>query len=140
MDVDKVLKLLVSEFKYRTDKDKYGFVDVWRVMDEDVEGDCEDFALTLIYRLAKENPLKMAWWMLTGRAAIYYYKHKEKGTGHAGVRFDGRYTDNITKVWNDGSLLETKYGYKKVMRWFAPLTLVKIIGTNIIALLLKPFR
>ena len=44
---------LNDEFKYVRDSDQYGKRDAWYVMkNAPWDGDCEDYALTLLYRLS----------------------------------------------------------------------------------------
>lgn len=80
----------------------------------------EDYALTLLYRLAGSRR-KAIWWIISGRAKVYFYERKNDGSGHAGLWVDhkdngylsgvslGQYADNIGGRWGEASRIE---------RWF----------------------
>lgn len=126
-----VLQILNRNFEYVTDKEQYWFPEVWRlVKEEKVRGDCEDYSLALLYRLAGKSTLRSAWWLLVRRAKITHYKHAERGTGHAALWYrsdvGGWVTaDNISGKWNRGEVLE-RHGYKKRFSWPFTGVLVKM--------------
>lgn len=114
------LKYLTENFVYVPDnKDgKWYQKDKWRVLDlikdseshsEKYYGDCEDFALTALYLLSKKS-----WWrfwmaLITRKAKILHCT--VGGEGHAILRYNGFYIDNIQREWFDNSRL-TDRGYK----------------------------
>lgn len=132
-----VIDGLNKDFTYVSDKKKYGFNDVWRRLGSDGEGDCEDYSLELLSRLAGGSELKMAIWVLTGKAKILHLKHRTRGTGHVALQFDGLYADNITAKWSTTLIPLEDRGYKHVFTWYAPFLLAKIIVSNVLAI---PFR
>jgi Bacterial transglutaminase-like cysteine proteinase BTLCP len=112
MTPDQALKYVNRRFVYQTDKEQYGFSDVWRIMKpENMKGDCEDFSLTVLWLLVNKKPSRMIWWLFTRKAKIHFYTHKTQ-INHAGLEYGGAYVDNITREWNDGSSL-AKRGYRK---------------------------
>lgn len=119
------LSIVNADFKYLSDSEEFYFRDVWKVMAPGrMEGDCEDFSLTLLWLLADKNPFQMFWWLLTRKARLHFYKHETRGTGHVGLQFKDRYVDNITARWNDGSVLPNKHGYKR--KFAMPVTFIAI--------------
>lgn len=114
-------------FDYTADRDEFRFRDVWRIMDlGKLEGDCEDYALTVLWLLAGKNPARMAWWLLSRRAKIHFHKHTERGTGHASLQYRDKHVDNITRRWNDGEALKRR-GYKHIMALPATFVALKLL-------------
>ena len=96
--IDSILKDVVDNFEYTPDPMRYDVADCWRVMKEKpYKGDCEDFSLTVLYNLSNRSYWKMFWYLLTGRAKIHYVTIND--AGHAVLRWELYYTDNITKKW-----------------------------------------
>lgn len=98
------LQDLVDNFVYVKDRGEY-----WQILTPGkggkYRGDCEDFSLTALYLL--EGSLWNFWKaLLTRKAKMCFCKYK--GTGHAVLRYEGRYIDNIQKSWNTKQELETK--------------------------------
>lgn len=124
MTDEEILKEWVSQFKYRSDADNYGYQEVWTVIKEEPWiGDCEDFSLTLLYRLCNNSILKMLFMILTFQASILYCKIGEEG--HAVLWYKGKFADNIQRRWVKYSdLKEQGYNFKTI--W----TLLFLIPTN----------
>ena len=116
------LAKLNENFTYVTDKKQYRFPEVWRIATgEKVADDCDGYALALLYRLAGRNTLRALWWLLTRRAKVYHYKHSVRRSGHAALWYKSKHsgwitTDNISKRWNFGEVLQTA-GYRKRFAW-----------------------
>lgn len=111
------LEYLTDNFKYVSDRGG----DNWRILtspsaDGKYYGDCEDFSLTALYLL--EGSLFKFWKALVFRKAKICFC-KVNGGGHAVLRYEGRYIDNIQKVWCSKKFLESK-GYKFSMWLFIP--------------------
>jgi len=86
-------------FIYRSD----GRFDHWRVMRPTLagrlEGDCEDFALTLAYRIAGRSWARFWWHQITGKSLIWFCK-TSSGVGHAVLWHRGAgWADNIHPQW-----------------------------------------
>lgn len=95
-----VLAQTAADFTYRSDRDTVGKVEDWRVhMDEGpFEGDCEDFALTLLYRIAGD--LDGMFELLRSDRAIVWWCENSKGDDHVCVELLGYgYADNVFPRW-----------------------------------------
>ena len=87
---------LNDDFKYVRDSDQYGKRDAWYIMKEAPwDGDCEDYALTLLYRLSGYSHTKMWISLLTRKSKLCFCT--VRGTGHAVLKYKGEYVDNIQK-------------------------------------------
>lgn len=94
------LSKLIGRYEYRSDSD-----DLWRVIRPDHDGvyrgDCEDFALSVLYYVVcNESWLKFWWLLLTGKAKVCYAVTKND-TGHAVLRYGNSYIDSWTRQWVD---------------------------------------
>ena len=82
-------------FEYRSEEG-----DQWRIpkVEDKILGDCEDYALGVLYYVVCEESLFNFWlFLLLGRAKIHYVKNDNEG--HAVLQVDGEYIDNWTKDW-----------------------------------------
>jgi predicted transglutaminase-like cysteine proteinase len=97
---------LNQRFKYKLD----GKHDSWQVLDVDkpgeLLGDCEDYALTVLFILSNHNWLTFWWNLISRKAKICYCK--PNGVGHAVLRFNGQYIDNIQQTWCTKKKLQDK--------------------------------
>ena len=85
-----------SSFLYQRDDSR---IDDWDVLDtskEQIKGDCEDYALTLLWLESKENLIRFVFNILLHRYTIYFCK-APNGEGHAVLKHDGYYIDNIQR-------------------------------------------
>lgn len=84
-------------FQYRLD----GNLDHWTILKPDsngiVRGDCEDYALTVLFLLCNKSMFRFWIALIFGNAKIHY--GKVNGRGHAILEYQGRYIDNITRKW-----------------------------------------
>lgn len=105
------LSNLNGRFKYRREDDKLP-LDNWRIMKGlgTIWGDCEDYALTLIWLLQDQSKVKFWWALLTWKYMVYHCEYN--GDGHAVLRrrSDGMWIDNIGRSWNNK--LSPKYDVK----------------------------
>ena len=81
-----------EHFIYRAD----GWADKWVIGRRD--GDCEDFALTVLYRLHGNSKARVVKALLTGKARIIRTITKS-GTGHAVLEYGGAYICNRYPTW-----------------------------------------
>lgn len=109
-----ILSALDFDFTYQADAGG----DCWRVLSRSgpVEGDCEDFALTLAYRLAGG-----AWWCLLWhlllRKSVIWYCVTATGGGHAVLWHRGAgWADNIFPSWS------ARHRHRR--RWPFPVSIV----------------
>ena len=127
MDEQKVVSLK-EKFIYVKDGDQYGKRDAWYIMKPEGEGeleryrgDCEDFALTTLYQHCDESLLKFWWMLISYKAQITYCYVKTPERGHAVLRIEDDWTDNIfAKVVTQADMID--YGYVFQTKYFNPLT------------------
>jgi len=90
-----ILDTFNSLFEYKADQG-----DQWRIpkiKNGKILGDCEDYALGVLYYVIAEKSLFKFWLLLLTKAKIHYVRND--GEGHAVLRLDGKYIDNWTKEW-----------------------------------------
>ena len=99
------LKELNNGFVYTPDKG-----DRWRIMKKPpYKGDCEDYALTVLYNLKGRNILRMFLSLIKRQSKIRHCK--VNGNRHAVLKYKGKYIDNGTKKWVKKKEMEAN-GYK----------------------------
>ena len=123
---EKILSRLAREFSYSSD----GFLDSWKIhsrrgADGRIRGDCEDFALTLAWRLAGESWFRLLWHLLSLKSVIWHVtsvqKDGSRGGGHVALWHRGSgWADNIYPAWK-GSTPHTRR-----FPWLLPLLLLKL--------------
>lgn len=124
-DVDLILAELRADFTYRADTGR----DRWRVLRgrDGVIGDCEDFALTLAWRLAGQSWLRFWWHLFTLKSVVWYSKTVGSGTAHAVLFHRGvGWADNIYPQWRPKTL------HKKVFPFLAPVVAVKMAAARLL--------
>ncbi|WP_166416317.1 transglutaminase-like cysteine peptidase [Cochlodiniinecator piscidefendens] len=65
------LEDIKARFTYKTDQAQYGIKERWKIIRHEtgpIVGDCEDFALALLWRLSNRSGFKFWWYILTLRA------------------------------------------------------------------------
>ena len=88
-----------DNFIYVSDRDQFGKRDCWYIMhDLPYRGDCEDFALTVLYNLKEKSLLRMLVSLTLLQAKIHFCA-SPNGTPHATLRYKGWYTDNWQREW-----------------------------------------
>ena len=89
-----ILDTFNSLFEYKADQG-----DQWRIpkiVNGKILGDCEDYALGVLYYVIAEKSLFKFWLLLLTKAKIHYVRNNG---GHAVLQLDGKYIDNWTKEW-----------------------------------------
>lgn len=91
-----LLKVFNKLFEYKPEQG-----DRWRILKQDSDGlfrgDCEDYALSVLYYIVCDESLFAFWYQLIfGQAKIHYV---DNNGGHAVLQLDGMYIDNWTKEW-----------------------------------------
>ena len=87
-----ILDTFNSLFEYKADQG-----DQWRIpkiVNGKILGDCEDYALGVLYYVIAEKSLFKFWLLLLTKAKIHYVRNNG---GHAVLQLDGKYIDNWTK-------------------------------------------
>ena len=87
-----LLETFNNHYSYKYDPS----YDHWRILPaNDLSGDCEDFALSVLYYVICNESLFAFWYQLIfGQAKIHYV---DNNGGHAVLQWDGNYIDNWTK-------------------------------------------
>ena len=109
---------VVENFTYVSDSDQFGKREAWYIMkDKPYKGDCEDFALTILYNICNRKIFVMMMSILIGRSKICYTKSPRDG-GHAVLRHRGLYTDNWQKEWmTKQDYLDKGYTFHRFLFW-----------------------
>ena len=109
---------VVENFIYTTDMNQYAKREAWYIMKEKpYHGDCEDFALTILYNLCGRSVVKLLFSIFIGRSKICYTK-SPKGGGHAVLRYKGLYTDNWQDAWlTKQDYIDKGYTFNPVLFW-----------------------
>jgi len=116
---ERQLKELNSSWAYKYDIDQYAKREHWQIMkDHPYVGDCEDYALTLLYLISGKSMWKFWWYLCTGKAQIRRVITKNGG-GHAVLRFGKMWADNWTKKFVTWEEME-KLGHKKYYWFYLP--------------------
>ena len=135
---DKIVSSFTAKWKYRYDKEQYGMADAWKIIySEDAEGkfvgDCEDYALSILYRLCGESHLKMWWMLITHQAGICLVGPSKKKVSHAVLRYKGDYVDNWTKKFGPKSAIEKNHTFHWLWgHGFAYQTAVKMLISKVV--------
>lgn len=135
MKIQEALSILNSKFVYKSDK-KY--FDKWKILtgEEKWEGDCEDYALTLMWLLSDRNILKFLWNIMTFEFLMWYVK-LPSGEGHAIVKFKDLYYDNVQKKGVTFNYLKHIQGYKFKFPMLFPFVYFKLLISYSIGFMFK---
>jgi predicted transglutaminase-like cysteine proteinase len=116
---DRELQELNSTWAYKYDIDQYASKEHWKIMKKHpYVGDCEDYALTLLYLISGKSMLKFWMYLITGKAQIRRVITKNGG-GHAVLRFGDMWADNWTKKFVSSEEM-AKLGHKKHYWFYLP--------------------
>ena len=109
---------VVENFTYVSDSDQFGKREAWYIMKvKPYRGDCEDFALTILYNICNRKIFVMMMSILIGRSKICFTKSPNEG-GHAVLRHRGLYTDNWQKEWmTKQDYLDKGYTFHRFLFW-----------------------
>lgn len=120
MTREDALAELNETWKYRYDSEQFNRPEYWTIMKEPpYEGDCEDYALTLLWLLCDRSMFKFWVALFTYEAQIRRVITKNGG-GHAVLKIGDDYCDNWTREfvsWYDMRQL----GHKKSWWFYTPL-------------------
>lgn len=114
---------VASRFRYIGDERQYGKREKWKIMRAEegpLEGDCEDFALTVLWNIADKSMWKF-WWLVCTFQAMIWFTKTERGNGHAMLWYRGRWVDNIYSTWSD------KPRHPRYFPYVAPLMALKML-------------
>lgn len=122
---------VADKFVYAKDSDQYSFKEVWRVIDtskEQWKGDCEDYALTVLWLISDRNVFKFLFNLLVNPQYSIWHVKTERGVGHAILRYEDMYVDNIQRKW----FAKTDKPYK-TYEWLFPIIPPLIFGKFLIS-------
>jgi hypothetical protein len=112
--------------------------DAWKIIySEDAEGkfvgDCEDYALSILYRLSDKSHLKMWWLLITHQAGICLVGPSKWKLSHAVLRYKGEYVDNWTKKFGPKSEIEKNHTFHIFHGYgWAYMTALKMILSKVV--------
>ena len=99
MTKEQIAKMITDRFIYTSDVG----ADRWRIMYRDDEGklkgDCEDYALTVLFRISRSSKIRFWFYLITFQAVIWHCV-TSNGTQHAQLWFRGQWIDNINPTWS----------------------------------------
>lgn len=120
------LKEVRDRFRYVADKK----IDTWNIMKAKsgpLEGDCDDFAITVAWKLAGESTLRLLWDLLTFKSVIWHCTALGGGA-HAVLWHRGKgWCDNMVPEWRD------RTPHKKHFPWLLPFALAKLLLGKVFA-------
>ena len=113
---DKIVADFTAKWDYRLDSTQYGMADAWKIIySEDGNGkfvgDCEDYSLSILYRLCGRSQLKMWWMLLTHQAGICLVGPSKRKVSHAVLRYKGEYVDNWTRRFGGKQEIEKNHTF-----------------------------
>lgn len=108
MELQDAIKKVNANFKHK--KDSGG--DKWQIMGSDMQGDCEDYALTISYLHSGDRKTFFSRWMKG------YYKmwrvSTPKGKHHVVLEVEGKFIDNFYRTLvTEMKLYEFKSTYSR---------------------------
>lgn len=120
MDPEAVLAQLRHLFEYRPD----GALDSWRVMrigpNGRLAGDCDDFAVTLAFRLAGRSWPRFLWHLITLKSVIWHCTSTQ-GNPHAVLWHRGAgWADNMAPIW------APRTPHRRRFPWVFPALVIKL--------------
>jgi hypothetical protein len=125
MDIQTAQADLNSRFTYSGDRTGEN----WSILRDDgpVQGDCEDYSLTLIW-LSEGQSLIRFWWALITLKYMVWHCQSPGGVGHVIMWVRGHgWTDNIQRKIITKQQRKAK-GYRLWFPYVAPLVLFKFIA------------
>lgn len=129
-DEHAIVEKFAKSFEYKYDPE-LGKSDTWSIITEKDEdgkyrGDCEDFSLTVLYKLKCESLLATLWALVTFQAIIWFVRAKNGG-GHAVMSYKGQYIDNWTKRFVSKDVMYAECGHKFKFPYPFPSVFLKMI-------------
>jgi hypothetical protein len=113
---DKIVADFTAKWEYRLDSKQFGMSDAWKIIYSEnpsgkFVGDCEDYSLSILYRLCGESQLKMWWMLLTHQAGICLVGPNKRKVSHAVLRYKGDYVDNWTRNFGGKDKIELNHQF-----------------------------
>ena len=113
---DKIVSDFNKKWKYRYDKEQHGMADAWCIIRSEsesgkFEGDCEDYALSVLWQLCGQSDIRLWWMLITRQAGICGVGRSKPKMTHAVLRYKGEYVDNWTKKFGPKSAIEKNHTF-----------------------------
>jgi hypothetical protein len=134
---DKIVADFTAKWEYRFDSEQYGMADAWKIVYSEDEkgkfvGDCEDYSLSILYRLCGKSHLKMWWMLITHQAGICCVGPSKWKVSHAVLRYKGEYVDNWTRKFGGKAEIEKNHTFHAIYGYgWAYFTAIKMIVSKI---------
>ena len=134
---DKIVADFTAKWEYRFDSEQYGMADAWKIIYSEDEngkfvGDCEDYSLSILYRLCGKSHLKMWWMLITHQAGICCVGPSKWKVSHAVLRYKGEYVDNWTRKFGGKAEIEKNHTFHAIYGYgWAYFTAIKMIVSKI---------
>lgn len=124
-NMDKHVDHLNQTWKYLYDTDQYGSLDHWTIMKEPpYEGDCEDYALTLLWLMSGKSMVHFWFNIITMKVQLRrVITDNGKGVGHVVLKIGNLYIDNWTKRFVSWEEMD-KLGHKKCLWMYDPILVI----------------
>ena len=114
---------LNETWKYLYDNDQYGS-NTWVIIKEPpYEGDCEDYALTLLWLMSDRSMVNFWVNIFTMQAQLRRVITKN-GRGHVVLKVGELYADNWTQKFVTWEEMESQCGHKKYLWMYDPILVV----------------
>ena len=127
--MDEHVEHLNETWKYLYDDDQYGS-DTWTIMKEPpYEGDCEDYALTLLWLMSGKSMVNFWINIITMQAQLRRVIMK-RGGFHVVLRVGDLYADNWTQEFVTWEEMESRCGHTKYLWMYDPILVVMKMFTS----------
>lgn len=128
---------LTKAFKYRRDQDLYGTREYWTTipLGKVMEGDCEDFSLTVLRNLSGGGKWAMLKMLIKREATLHFVKvHKKDGTyaGHCVLEYNDLFVDNNFRAWVSQEYMEKRGSYSFRYRYYLPMIFANYVWAKLI--------
>lgn len=121
--MDEHVEHLNETWKYLYDDDQYGS-DTWAIMKEPpYEGDCEDYALTLLWLMSGKSMVNFWINVITMQAQLRRVRMK-RGGFHVVLKVGDLYADNWTQKFVTWEEMEAQCGHTKYLWMYDPILVV----------------
>lgn len=121
--MDEHVAHLNKTWKYLYDDDQYGS-DTWHIMKEPpYEGDCEDYALTLLWLMSGKSMVNFWINVITMQAQLRRVRMK-RGGFHVVLKVGDLYADNWTKKFVTWEEMESLCGHTKHLWLYDPVLVI----------------
>jgi hypothetical protein len=146
MNDDNIVRYFNAHWEYRSDADQYGMADAWKIIYTQDErgkyvGDCEDYALTVLYRLCEYSHLRMFWMLATRQAGICLVGPSRWKVSHAVLKYKKSYVDNWTKKLGPKSEIEKNHTFHGIYGYgLLHVTVIKMIRSKIVRTFSRLFQ